>query len=197
VLTVGGWYDGEDMFGALECFKSIDHQSPSTDNHLMMGPWSHGQWVGAKGASLGQGDWGQSTAKVYREQMEKPFFDHHLLGSPDPKLPKAFVFEVGTNQWRRFDVWPPAETRTVSFYFQGDGRLSKEKPTTPSGFDLFISDPARPVPYKNDISTYHTQTYLVDDQRFAATRPDVLEDLVSGDPFSGDSRDHQGFAGTP
>jgi putative CocE/NonD family hydrolase len=194
VLTVGGWYDGEDMFGALHCFKSIDRQSPGTHNHLVMGPWFHGQWAAGDASSLGEGDWGQNTGKEYREQVEKPFFDHYLLGTPDPRLPKAFVFEVGTNRWRRFDTWPPTGTRTVAFYFRGNGVLSTSKPSRAAGYDEFISDPAHPVPYKDDISTYHTTTYLVDDQRFASTRPDVLvyesapleQDLTMAGPIRAD-----------
>jgi hypothetical protein len=173
VLTVGGWYDGEDMFGALECFKTVGRQSPATDNHLVMGPWSHGQWVGGKAESLGQGDWGQATAVQYRDQVEKPFFDHHLLGASAPPLPKAFVFEVGANRWRTFDAWPPPRAKARSFYFGPGGRLEADPGRLAAGFDEWVSDPDRPVPYHNEFTTYHTATYLVEDQRFASTRPDV------------------------
>ncbi len=192
VLTVGGWYDGEDMFGALECFKSIERQSPQTDNHLVMGPWSHGQWARSTGETLGQGDWGQATSLHYQARVEKPFFDQHLLGRA-ATVPKATVFEGGTHRWRTYDAWPPPATRTVAFFLQAGGKLSSATPTD-AGFEEFVSDPARPVPYKNDIGTYHTASYLVDDQRFAATRPDVLvyesapldEDLTVAGPVRAD-----------
>jgi len=194
VLTVGGWFDGEDLFGALECFKSIQRQSPSTPNHLVMGPWSHGQWAGDTGASLGQGEWGQPTAEFYRNEIEKPFFDHYLLDKPNPGLPKAYLFEVGTHRWRKFEAWPSPQAQATSFFFQGDGRLARKRPAVATASDEFISDPAKPVPYKAGISTYHTDEYLVEDQRFAATRPDVMvyesepltEDLTVAGPIRAD-----------
>jgi hypothetical protein len=184
VLTVGGWFDGEDMFGALECFKSIGRQSPTTTNHLVMGPWSHGQWTDGAGESLGQGEWGQATAQFYRDRIEKPFFDHYLLDKGNPDLPKAYLFEVGSNRWRKFDTWPSPQAKTTSFFFEGDGRLGKQSPSRSVSFDEFVSDPAKPVPYKAGISTYHTEDYLVEDQRFASTRPDVM--VYESDPLKED-----------
>lgn len=184
VLTVGGWYDGEDLFGSLECFKAIQRQSPGTDNHLVMGPWWHGQWSSGEGDRLGQAAWGQATARTYREEVEKPFFDRHLLGRAGPDLAKAFLFEVGTNRWRRFDAWPPPQARTRSFYFQARGGLATTRPEAASGFDEFVSDPAQPVPYTSKVCTYHPVTYLVEDQRFVAGRPDVL--VYQSEPLAED-----------
>ena len=194
VLTVGGWFDGEDMFGALQCFKSIERQSPATENHLVMGPWHHGQWVFSNGENLGQSAWGQATSEFFNEKILKPFFDHHLMGAADPGLSKAYAFEVGGRGWRDFDAWPPSGTRSVSYYLQEQGRLATARSGEGPAFDEFVSDPAKPVPYMNTIANSHTAAYLVDDQRFAATRPDVLvyesepltEDLTAVGPVKAD-----------
>ena len=184
VLTVGGWFDGEDMFGALECFKRIDKQSPATVNHLVMGPWHHGQWASDSGERLGQGVWGQATGSFFREQVEKPFFDHHLSGKPDPNLPKAFLFEGGRNRWRAFDLWPPRQAKARSFYLQEGGHIGPQRPGSRKSFDEFISDPAKPVPFMQEIATGHSLDYLVADQRFASTRPDVM--VYESDPLKED-----------
>lgn len=184
VLTVGGWFDGEDMFGALECFKSIERQSPGTTNHLVMGPWHHGQWAADPGERLGQGVWGQATGTFFRDQVEKPFFDHYLLGKPNPKLPKAWLFEGGKHRWRDFDLWPSPQARATSFYLAAGGRIAQRGPVAPEPFDEFISDPAKPVPFMQEIAPGHSLDYLVADQRFAATRPDVV--VYESDPLEQD-----------
>lgn len=110
VLTVGGWYDTEDLYGPLAIYRSVEERNRKTANTLVMGPWRHGGWARTTGRELGEADFGFATSPDYRERIELPFFLHHLKDGPDPKLPEAFVFETGANRWREFDAWPPGES---------------------------------------------------------------------------------------
>ena len=174
VLTVGGWFDGEDLFGALACARTLDLQSPATDSHLVMGPWTHGQWAGGDGSRIGQAEFGSKTAAWFQQEVELRFFNQHLKGDSSPALPKATMFETGRNQWRSFDAWPPRAAKPRSFYLEAQGRISTAPPGRSDGFDAFVSDPARPVPYTQDVSFSYSAPYMTEDQRFAARRPDVL-----------------------
>jgi len=177
VLTVGGWFDAENLFGALQIYKHAEANNPPRFNHLVMGPWHHGGWSGGDGDKLGDVNFGAKTADYFREKIEFPFFESHLKGDGSEARPKAWVFETGTNVWRKFDTWPPKEAKPTSFQFTHDGRLV---PTgglrLPLGatFDEFISDPAKPVPTMNKIDIGMPREYMTADQRFAASRPDVL-----------------------
>ncbi len=174
VLTVGGWFDGEDLFGALACDRALAQQSPRTTAHLVMGPWTHGAWATIEASRLGVLNFGENTAERFQREIEFPFFQHHLKGIPMPPLPRATVFETGTNRWRRFDAWPPKDAQPGTFHFDADGSLRNAPPTATSAGDSFVSDPAKPVPYTQAISfTYHAP-YMAEDQRFAGRRPDVL-----------------------
>jgi putative CocE/NonD family hydrolase len=173
VLTVGGWFDAEDLYGALHVHQRIRESSPGAVSTLVMGPWSHGAWTDDDASSLGQVAFGQNTAEYFQEQVEAPFFRHHLKAGPDPQLPGALVFETGGNRWRRFPAWPPASTATP-LYFREAGLLSPQPPATVEGFDAFSSDPARPVPYTAGTEPRVSAAFMVEDQRFAARRPDVL-----------------------
>ena len=179
VMTVGGWFDAEDLFGALNVYKSIEQSSPGASNMLVMGPWFHGGWARSDGSALGNVQFGSKTSEFYREKIELPFFSHWLKGTPDPKLPEAYVFETGTNQWRRLDSWPPKTTSKRSLYFHSNGTLSFEAPGTPNqagdqDFDEYISDPAKPVPFIPGQAPGMTREHMTDDQRSASTRTDVL-----------------------
>jgi putative CocE/NonD family hydrolase len=174
MLTVGGWFDAEDLFGALKVYDAIEHQSPGATNTVVMGPWYHGGWASSDGESLGHVRFGSKTSVFYREQIEFPFFCHYLKDRDDPKLPEAYMFETGSNQWRRFDVWPPATVSKKALYFHADGRLSFEPPAEGAAYDEYVSDPAKPVPYIGSQASGMTREHMVDDQRFAASRPDVL-----------------------
>jgi putative CocE/NonD family hydrolase len=175
VMTVGGWFDAEDLYGALNTYKSIERANPGIYNKLVMGPWFHGGWSRGDGGFLGNVRFGAETSVFYRNNIELPFFNCLLKDQCDHNLPEAFVFETGSNQWRSYDHWPPLNTEKKDLFFQGNGGLSFDRPAkTTAPFDEYISDPAHPVPYINGTAIGMTREYMIDDQRFAATRPDVL-----------------------
>jgi putative CocE/NonD family hydrolase len=175
VMTVGGWFDAEDLYGALKTYRAVEKQNPGIFNILVMGPWRHGGWSRTEGDRLGNIYFGSSTAPFYQANIEAPFFNHFLKDKPDPKLSEAYVFETGTNRWRQFDRWPPAQAEPRSLYFHGGGRLTFESPTeTDESYDEYMSDPTKPVPFTEAIAIGMTAEYMTDDQRFAARRPDVL-----------------------
>jgi hypothetical protein len=175
VLTVGGWFDAEDVYGPPHTYEAIRNQSPGTVNMLVEGPWSHGQWNYDAGEHLGDVHFGQKTGDYFREHVEFPFFQHYLKDKGEEKLAGAYVFETGRNTWHQLDSWPPPNVAKRTLYFQSTGRLSFHAPKT-SGeeFDEYISDPAKPVPHISWTSTGMTYEYMTGDQRFAASRPDVL-----------------------
>jgi uncharacterized protein len=173
VLTVGGWQDAENLFGALEVYRNVEAMSPKNpQNLLVMGPWVHGGWSRGDGDSLGPVKFNAKTTPHYQQHIELPFFEHHLKGKTPYQPAKAMIFETGTNRWRKFDAWPPKEAKPVKFYFQAEETLG-DAPLTDAKNE-FVSDPAKPVPYifKHDIGMM--KEYMVADQRFAAARPDVL-----------------------
>jgi putative CocE/NonD family hydrolase len=176
VLTVSGWFDAEDMYGALETFRAVEKDHHAPFNGLVMGPWVHGGWSSTDGTSLGAVQFGSKTAEFYREQIEFPFFQHFLKGVASGLPPKAYVFETGANRWQTFDAWPPQPARARELYLREGGTLQFDAPPKEAApaSDEYTSDPAHPVPYIGYIANTMTQEYMVDDQRFAATRPDVL-----------------------
>jgi putative CocE/NonD family hydrolase len=188
VMTVGGWFDAENLFGALECYRNIEANSPGISNTLVMGPWYHGQWGGSRntGESLGSVKFDAKTSDFYRESIEFPFFEHHLKGKPDPKLPEAFVFQTGTNEWKKLGAWPPKSVQPHSIVLLDDGKLALDgKPEADApAFDEYPSDPSKPVPSNPNIAIGMTREYMVDDQRFAARRPDVL--VFQSEPLEAD-----------
>ena len=184
VMTVGGWFDAEDLFGALNTYKAVEQQSPGAYNILVMGPWFHGGWSRSDGDALGDVRFGSKTGEFYRENIELPFFNYYLKDKGALKLPEAYVFETGSNRWKTYEQWPPAGARTQSLYLGANGRLSFTAPAATKSFDEYVSDPARPVPFVNNIAIGMTREYMVDDQRFAARRPDVL--VYQTDPLTED-----------
>jgi putative CocE/NonD family hydrolase len=115
--------------------------------------------------------------------VELPFFNFHLKGKGDLKLPKALTFETGTNRWREHPSWPPPGTRPLELYLEAGSRLATEPPRQPGDvFDEYVSDPAKPVPYSETISTVMVPEYMCADQRFAGRRADVL--VYEGDGLS-------------
>src|SRR5262249_42298343 len=109
VLTVGGWFDAEDLYGPLQMYRQIEAHSPATKNHLVMGPWFHGGWSRSPGDALGPVQFNAKTSLFYREKMEFPFFQHYLKGKGQLDQPKAWLFETGKNEWRRHEAWPPKQ----------------------------------------------------------------------------------------
>jgi putative CocE/NonD family hydrolase len=173
VLTVGGWYDTEDLYGPLHTYAAIEKQNPGIHNSLVIGPWIHGGWLRGDGATLGDTDFGFKTSLSYRP-LELAFFNQHLREGKAAALPEAMVFETGANRWRQFDAWPPKGLRAQTLYFADAGALSETAPVATAGFDEYPSDPAKPVPYTLEIAQRWGRHYLAEDQRFAARRPDVL-----------------------
>ena len=177
VLVVGGWFDAEDMFGALRTYEAIEQQSPHNDNHIVMGPWTHGGWAAGSWTRFGVLDFQQNVNERW-QQIETKFFNHYLKDTDKLNLAEATVFETGTNQWKEYTSWPPAEARPVKFYLRAGGRLSTEGKAAPTtahaAFDEYVSDPAHPVPYIDGVRGGRDNQYTVTDQRFAAQRPDVL-----------------------
>jgi len=176
VMTVGGWFDAEDLFGALNVYRSIETSTPGANNTLVMGPWFHGGWSRSDGDHLGHVNFGSKTSVFYREKIELPFFKHWLKGDKDPKLPEAYVFETGTNQWMQFDAWPPKNAASKRLYLHSNGKLSFDPPppSEAAEYDEYISDPNKPVPFIAAQASGMTREHMVEDQRFASTRPDVL-----------------------
>ncbi|MDP4196009.1 MAG: CocE/NonD family hydrolase [Bacteroidota bacterium] len=176
ILTVGGWFDAEDLYGALNVYKSIEKKNPSADSRLVMGPWYHGAWGRSKGEALGNISFGQETGPYFLDSIELPFFNHYLKDKQDPGLSEATVFETGSNRWQHYEVWPPKNSMQRKLYFHPDGKLSFSKPDVKSknDHDEYISDPAKPVPYTSKITTGMDKDYMVEDQRFVCSRPDVL-----------------------
>jgi putative CocE/NonD family hydrolase len=175
VMTVGGWNDAEDLFGPLHIYQEVERNNPGIFNVLVIGPWPHGGWGGGDGDHLGSVRFYSKTAEFYREHIELPFLNHFLKGATNFDLPEAYVFETGTCQWRRYDSWPPKAAREKTLYFHSGGRLSFDAPGSEQGdFDEYVSDPAKPVPYIPNIALGMSREHMLDDQRFAASRPDVL-----------------------
>jgi putative CocE/NonD family hydrolase len=175
VLTVGGWFDAEDLQGPFSTFHSIDKNNPGIFNALVVGPWVHGGWYRYEGEHLGRADFVSNTGDFYRKNILFPFFEQYLKGTPEAKLPKAYVFETGTNVWRRYSAWPPEAAQTRTLYLAPNHGLSFDPPTSGGpGFDEYISDPAKPVPFVNYSDQDVPQEYMVSDQRFADSRTDVL-----------------------
>lgn len=175
VLTVGGWYDAEDAQGPFTTYQAIKANNKGSFNGIVMGPWAHGGWAGADGKSLGNVSFDVKTGEYYRKNILFPFFEQHLKGEKGKALAEATVFETGTNVWREYSSWPPQQAQNRTLYFSANGKLSWKEPQEEfNTFDEYISDPKKPVPFISYVATGVPREYMVSDQRFASTRPDVL-----------------------
>lgn len=186
VLTVGGWYDAEDLAGTIYCYNRVAASSPDCpQNVLVMGPWVHGGWSRGDGDALGPVKFNAKTGEFYRKEIEFAFFEQYLKGEKAADLPKAaMMFETGTNHWRKFDAWPPKDSQKMTLHFGADQTLTSTKSKS-EGHDEYISDPAKPVPYiEGNGSGRYEKTYMIADQRFAARRTDVL--VYKGDVLKED-----------
>lgn len=196
-LIVGGLFDAEDCFGAWNLYKAIESKTKNS-NQLVMGPWYHGQWGTKDGTHMGNVQFDSNTSDWYQKNIELPFFNFHLKGKGSvEKIAEANIFFTGENQWRQFAQWPSVQMHSRALYLTANGGLryetnSKASPLT--SYSEYISDPAKPVPYTEDVHFHRTREYMTDDQRFAARRPDVLvyqtpiltTDLTLGGPLVAD-----------
>ena len=177
ILMVSGWYDANDFYGTLHIYQTIAAHSPATSLNIAVGPWYHGQWRADDGSQIDQISFGGPTSSQFLHDVELPFFEHYLKGAEDPGLAKATMFETGSNQWRRFDSWPPHEAAAKALYLRENGRLDFAPPGDGAAqpFDEYRSDPASPVPYTPIMTTDMDPEYMARDQRFVRRRPDVLD----------------------
>ncbi len=191
VLNVAGWFDAEDFYGPMSIYYTLEEMNPANLSTLVVGPWRHGGWRSMSGESLGCIGFDAATSETFERDVQYPFFNHFLRDGGDWEGTEAIVFETGTNEWRRFDQWPPPGVERRSLYFGADGTLSWDAPAAGGGrtggvsstrsaaagteaYDEYISDPDRPVPFSAEYRTTQGHLWMIEDQRFAATRPDVL-----------------------
>ena len=183
VLVVGGWFDAEDLSGPYRTFNAINKFNPDTPTTLVEGPWVHGGWSRGEGSRLGDVQFNAQTSAYFRTEVQFPFFEHYLKGGG--KAPaKAVVFETGTDVWRHYDTWPPKTAAPKTLYFHAGGKLSFDPPQENISEDKYVSDPSHPVPFVGYTTDTVPQRYMVDDQRFASYRPDVL--VYQTDPLQED-----------
>jgi uncharacterized protein len=192
-LHVAGWFDQEDFYGPMKAYMALEKNDGKKMNYIVVGPWNHGGWGGV-GDKLGNIEFKQATGKYFRENIQAPWFAYHLKGRGSLNFPEAQTFQTGSNEWKKYDQWPPIKrTSDRRLYFHADGKLSFDPPVKDSDqeFDSYVSDPAHPVPYrKRPIEpTYFRlgsgwSAWLTEDQRFVANRPDVL--VWETDPLTED-----------
>ena len=172
VLVVGGWFDAEDLFGALKTYEAIEKTSPGNNNKLIMGPWTHGSWSRAEWSRFASLNFGGNT-NIYYQQKELEFFNFYLKGKGTSNLAEATVFETGSNKWKEYNTWPPNDAVTGIWYLAANKAVSFT-PVKTSGSVSYISDPANPVPYINTKGSGRNNEYMAADQTFASERADVL-----------------------
>jgi putative CocE/NonD family hydrolase len=173
-LVVGGWFDAEDLFGALHTYSAIESQNPKNNNRLVMGPWTHGVWEAPEWKQYASHDFGSNTSKYFQDSIETAFFNYYLKDKGAIQLAEATIFETGSNKWKTYDTWPPAGIVQTNYYFNSKQVLSEQKENGTGLFDEYTSDPSKPVPYTAGIYGYRNNDYMAEDQRFAASRPDVV-----------------------
>ena len=176
VLNVAGWFDAEDFYGPMTIYREIEKRNPTNRSTLVVGPWSHGGWNShPDGRSLSHIQFSEATATYFRQEVQFPFFRHHLKDEGASNLPEILAFETGGNSWKRFGAWPhhaPSQARQL--YLQPNGKLAFSRPSEADGVDTYVSDPAKPVPYTAETRFTQGHLWMLEDQRFAASRPDVL-----------------------
>jgi len=179
-MVVGGWYDAEDLYGPLQIYRALERDDPGGENMLVMGPWSHGDWArsGSRAREQVVGDlrFGEGLSDFYAEEVELPFFLHHLQGGPEHGLPEALVYDTGARRWERLDAWPPATAAPYALHLTADGGLAEDAPEDATApLTSFVSDPADPVPYREEMPFRFTpRPYMGEDQAFDLSRDDVL-----------------------
>jgi len=182
-LHVHGLWDQEDIYGSPAVYAAIEkHDRKNDTNYFVAGPWYHGQHF-ATGDHLGDIGFDESTSIRFRQDVLKPFLRRYLHGDEDVEIAPVTVFETGENRWREFDSWPP-KGDTVRLYLQPAGGLKFAPPDAASSATEYVSDPAKPVPfaprpnwavnYDRDETVDAWRKWLVEDQRFVDSRPDVV-----------------------
>ncbi|MFN3757109.1 MAG: CocE/NonD family hydrolase [Flavobacterium sp.] len=177
VMTVGGWFDAEDLYGPLNIYKTIEKHNPNTQNTLVMGPWAHGDWARERGKQTHNHLYfGDSISNHYQRDIERHFFAHHLKGTSIKALPEAYMYDTGKKEWKSFDQWPPQSYNNIKLTFAPGGKLHIDRPGKALDRFVYVSDPNRPVPYTSQTEglTFTPRRFMSDDQRHASTRPDVL-----------------------
>lgn len=177
VMTVGGWFDAEDLYGPLNIYKTVEANNPKAQNSIVMGPWSHGDWSRERGyQAVNHIYFGDSISTYYQKNIELPFFEYHLKGKGELKLPEAHMFDTGTKKWRSFDTWPPKSIPPVKLGFTQNGKLLVNETADADTKFEYLSDPNKPVPYTSytEGPTFTPRKFMTDDQRHASKRPDVL-----------------------
>ena len=186
VMTVGGWYDAEDLFGPLNIYKTIEKTSPKAKNTIVMGPFSHGAWSRETGKHFhNEIYFGDSIATYYQKNLETKFFQHYLKenSKTDAGLPEAMMYDTGKKEWKEFTNYPPKNAHKINFYL-ADGTLKNSASNTVSEY---YSDPNNPVLSSDNLKDFNGFTprnYMSEDQRFAVGRPDVL--TFTTEPLSED-----------
>lgn len=185
ILHVGGYYDQEDINGPQLMYRHLEKRDSANLNYIVLGPWNHGQWGSLRADSLGKISFGSNTAEWFHE-LQKKWFDYWLKGEGDGKFDEAYCFQTGTNQWKTYKAWPPQNAEIRKLYANSDHTAGFTKPDNIKGSVSYISDPAKPIPYRSlpIEATYsfgsRWDSWHVEDQRFVSTRPDVVS-------FTGDS----------
>ncbi len=174
VLTVGGWYDAEDLQGPLTTYASIKRNNPTIYSGLVMGPWVHGGWARGEGKRLGYVNFDSKTSEYFRTKIQFPFFEQHLKGVANKNTSEVYAFETGSNIWRNYAAWPPKPAQARTLYLGENGTLSWQQPAAGAAYDEYVADPRKPVPFTSYPANGAPKEYMVGDQRFAASRPDVL-----------------------
>jgi len=189
-LHVGGYFDQEDLNGPQLMYDHMEKNDDKHINHIVLGPWYHGQWGKGPGDSIGMIGFGSKTGEEFRV-LQKKWFDYYLKGIGDGNFEEAYVFQTGSNVWKTYTSWPPHTATIRSLYADAGNKAGFSKPLT-AGSVSYISDPEKPVPYRTlpIEATYgegsRWRPWQVEDQRFVYTRPDVIsfttdslkEDLV-------------------
>jgi putative CocE/NonD family hydrolase len=176
-LSVGGYYDQEDMYGPQEEYATLEPHDTKHENFLVLGPWRHGSWSSSQ-RHLGNLDYGEPIGTEYRTRIEARFFAHYLKDEPGFTLEDTASFQTGSNTWQYYAHFPPKESRPTSLHLAGAGLLSWNASTT-SATASYVSDPANPIPYRHrpiqptysDGSQWYN--WLTEDQRFVTARNDV------------------------
>ncbi len=192
VMVVGGNYDAEDCYGAIETYAALRRQSPSTEAYFVYGPWPHGGWQDSKYTGLGDSYFGVGSTDYFMEEIEYPFFAYYLEGKgsrpapvhilPSRALDGSTAYDANKD-WKEYSEWPLEQRREIPFYLTGKA-LSRKRPCGSPKARQYVSDPSDPVPYMEKMNNRRNASYMAADQRFAGSRKDVL--VYRGDPLKED-----------